>query len=227
MAKADVIILANTASQRIKDMTDNALLSLYNSEEDGTFNPIIVETNSLLYEKPDIYNDTYLVPVDNIIYPHEMFNYNRFLNIALKRCRNEYVVNSNNDVIFGKGFFSECVNAMNEYNLDSCSCYAPDWPPHKGLIGKITIGCDIGREYCGWNLIYRQSSINKMLPLDEQFTFFCQDNNMAIESHKLGMRHALVGTADVTHLVSRSHFLIHDRDYFEGNVDRFHNKYGH
>jgi len=219
MTKADVIILSNTDSQENKDITDNALLSLYNSEQDGTFNPIIIETNSLLYKNPNRYGDAYFVPIDNIIYPHEVFNYNRYINIALKYCKNEYVIISNFDIIFGKRFFSECMKAMNNYRLDSCSCYTSNWSSHRGLKDKITIGCGIGREYCSWNLIYRRSSINKIIPLDEQSKYYFQGCNLAIESHRLGMRHALVGSAIVTHNISTPHPLISNKDYYDGNVE--------
>jgi GT2 family glycosyltransferase len=193
----------------------------FKSSIDGENVNQYVEEAAKIFMDRDVNRITY-----GIKYPHSTFNYNKYLNIALKHCKSDYVIISNNDVIFDKGFFSECTKNMELYNLDSCSCYCPDWTPHVGLKDKITFGWNIGREFCGWNLIYRRESIKALLPLAEEFTFFCQDNHMAIEGERLGMRHALIGTATVKHLISKSHWLIKDNDYFQGNVDRFHKRYG-
>lgn len=219
----DVIILSNTADDNIRKMTQNAINTLHASETDYVFNVVVVETN------PDAgtYDKAFC------FCPNEPFNYNRFLNKAFVGLEHNvfgrmssYTVIANNDVVFHKNWFKHIAKEMKYGNFDSASPKSPGWFQHADL-GEYTYpGFDIGRHFCGWLLVFRTESLQKILPLDEQFEFWCQDNDMARTMQSLDMRHALVGRSQVTHLTNQSHRLVKDINHFtQGMVERYHAKW--
>lgn len=223
----DVVILSNTVDSNILAMTQNAIDSLHNSETEHTFNIALIETNVLI--------DKYYFSV-NTYFPGEKFNYNRFLNYGiscLDRYRQidtpkaEFVVLANNDLIFQANWFSNILKAMNENNLDSASPRSPGWFTQVGMETGIYEGYDVGQKFCGWCLVYRRESLDQISPLDEQFEFWCQDNDMALSSHKAGQQHALVADSIVYHLANQSHRTVADMNHFTNvMIERFHKKWG-
>jgi hypothetical protein len=195
----DCIILSNTKDEQIHQMTQTAIDTLIESDKDFLFRIIVVETqNSLINPYKNAYT----------IFPHEQFNYNKFLNIGLGFSTEDYVIIANNDLIFHDSWFSNIKSAMEENNLDSASPYCPGWQFHKDFKDGVFVGYDIGRELCGWCIVVKKETLDKIGKFDERLIFWCQDNLYAIRLQQNGLKHALVSNSHVTHLVSQSHRLI-------------------
>lgn len=201
--KVDCIFLANTANEHYYNLTMQAINSLLASETEFKFNPIVVETNP---------HTSHKYPA-KIIIPNEEFNYNRFLNIGFKYSDTPYLIISNNDVIFHKHWFTEIYKAMQEHNLDSASPYNPGWFQHVNLDpNQVHEGYGTGSLFTGWNLVFKRESLNKILPLDERFLFWCADDHMQDCLKRVNSKHALVGKSIVQHLTNGSLGLVKDPD---------------
>ncbi len=85
----DVIILSYAKTDSIIDMNNNCINSLNSSSNTHKFNIVLIETESTKeykYEQENV----------KIIQPKVEFNYNKFLNIGFKECKNDWVLISNN-----------------------------------------------------------------------------------------------------------------------------------
>ena len=96
MKQIDIIMLTNTANNDIYRMTLDAVISLKKSSKEDLFNIILVESNK---------DTTYEFPVDLYLKPEQSFNYNVYLNEAIKHCVCDYSAVSNNDVNFHEGWW--------------------------------------------------------------------------------------------------------------------------
>lgn len=226
MNKVLIIMLANTSDDQMREMTNTALNTAYANKGNGVdLKCILVETNSNSpgYEQDWVWT----------VYPHEQFNYNKFLNIGYRyswelfpdffpKVKNgdfgEYVVVANNDLVFHENWAEILISSMDDNaDLDSVSPISPGWVYHSDINEEWRIhrGFEIGRHFCGWLQMYHMRVWQKLFPLDERFSFWAQDNDIAIRMSKMGMTHALVSTSRVTHLTSRSHNLIPPDKYHE------------
>ena len=202
MIDADVVILSNTATYQIWEMTQNAINTLNNSQKDFKFNILVVETN------PDL-NISYFDA--EIVRPNESFGYNRFLNIGIEHFKDSnslYIILANNDLIFHNNWLSAII--YGDFSWDSACPHNPGWPPHSELGNKNIEGFNIGKEFTGWCQVFKRESLNKLLPLDEDIKFWFSDNWLAWKMQQLEMKNVLVGRSHVTHLTSQSHHLIPD-----------------
>lgn len=201
MLYADVIMLSNTRNSEFHAMTCRALESLKASEDEVCFVIHLVETNRKLARKGFAYPDV------DLIVPNERFGYNRFLNHGLKHCTHEWIVVSNNDVTFTKGWFSALmrVHAMDSGIL-SLSPWEPEWHIRKGMTpeGEYMLGCRAGREVAGWCLVMHESVVTRCNLFDEQFDFWYQDNDYAMTLKKNNIKHALVPGSVVHHTEASS-----------------------
>ena len=206
--ECDIIMLSNTKSHKELEMTQNALNSLLKSEDLINFNIILVETN---YELKTIFPRAYEQYHNlRLIIPNEEFNFNRFVNLAIANCQNPLIGILNNDVVFEPLWLSKIITAMNDFNLDSASSFCPEANTHKGLENKISIGWNVSREFSGWCIVLKREALNKILPLDEQFKFWCVDNDMAMSLSNLNLKHALIGDSIVHHLGGQTLFTQSD-----------------
>lgn len=224
-------MLANTRDLKFHKITLQAIESLRSSmpwPPVGESEIVLVETNSD-YEKIGSYSGV------TVLTPGEKFNYNRFLNIGLAhRSKSEYTIIANNDVIFHVDWLMKITYFMDYYHLDSASPRCPGWSQHDNLFEtvpdyEVFEGFNIGREFCGWCLVFRTSILDQILPLDEQFEFWCQDNDMAIALSKKGFKHGLVKYSKVEHLGNQSHEVMSPEElkhYTAGMAERFHRKHG-
>jgi GT2 family glycosyltransferase len=222
-----VIMLSNTANPQIHKMTQNAINSLRESLPDCGIT--VVETNQgeVKYEGALVYQ------------PQEKFNYNRFINLGyayVDRVRESaevnphpYVMIANNDLIFDKNWWKAMERAFKYDKLDSASPINEGWFQHLDIKNDVELGWGIGKHFCGWALVFKREVFEKLLPLDEQFEFFCQDNDLANTMQSLGMKHALVKKSRVKHLTSQSHSLVDSathRHYTDDMVELYHKKWG-
>ena len=84
----DVIILSYAKEDSVIVMNNECIDSINNSTTEHKFNIILVETES---------TKTYKYQQDNVtvVQPNEEFNYNKYLNIGLKYCNNDWILISN------------------------------------------------------------------------------------------------------------------------------------
>ena len=102
MIDVDVICLTNTTSDDLYWMTRRTLITIHDSEKDYKFHIHLIETNSDSgYDYSDI--------VENYVKPNEKFNYNRFLNHSYPYVKHDWVLITNNDVRYERGWFSKIV----------------------------------------------------------------------------------------------------------------------
>lgn len=204
-------MLSYTVDQQIYDMTRYCLKTLHVSEPDVEFRVNLVETSHELKQKGFKYDDL----VYRVTTYDEPFNYNRYLNLSLPECESNYIVISNNDVLFHPLWFSHMQWAMDVHELDSASARCPAWKNHVSMGRTISEGFTPAVHFCGWNLVFKRPTLMEMLPLDETFSFWFQDNDLALRLYRAGKKHALVGDALVTHLESQSHRLFEPDELYK------------
>ncbi len=225
----DVIMLSGSHDAEAVDMTQKAIDSLLTSESGIEFNLILVESQFSSKDALEAQGIDYAA--DKLIFPCEdKFNYNKFINYAIPFLKGEYVVISNNDVVFYPNWATNALSQMATHSLQSCSCISPGWFLHDQYqtLQNPVLGFSTSTLFCGWNLIFERAVFDQLCPLDEQFDYCFQDNDLAEQLQKLGCRHALIPTAKVRHLVSRSRRYFNqdqfDRD-FRAAQERFQNKW--
>lgn len=215
----DVIILSYAKEDSIITMNNQCIDSINDSTTDHKFNIILVETES---------TKTYKYYQENVtvIQPNEEFNYNKFLNIALKHCNNDWVLISNNDTIYHKWFLENMLIANEQDNeLLSMSPMDDNWHRH-ALFNKdfdVHYGHRTSYEIAGWSILVNRNVIEKIGGFDEEFKFWYQDNDYANNLIINKIKHALITKSKVTHLLSKSHKFIEENKKYEmtdgmGNV---------
>ena len=186
----DVIVLAYSKDHAAQVMTQAAIDSLHKSSDKHTFHIVVVETK----REPIPYVGA------EVILGEVPFNYNRNLNLGLTKCTSDWIVIANNDLIFHKDW----IDPILELNSDSASPMSPGWQPHQGVEGKIITGFRTGVEVCGWCIVTKRATLDKIGPFDEQFSDYYQDNDYAVQLIRKQLLHRLVGTSKVTHLVGQT-----------------------
>jgi GT2 family glycosyltransferase len=200
----DVIILSYVKNDSVLEMNNECIDSINNSTKNHTFKIYLIETNK---DRKFEYSQDNVV----VIQPDEEFNYNRFLNIGLEHCKNEWVLISNNDTIYHENFIDKMIEA-NEFDKDLLSMSPMDdkWHRHKKFDKNIKIyyGFRTSYEIAGWSILVKRSVIDQIGGFDEKFKFWYQDNDYAMNLIKHKIKHALITDSKVTHLLSRSHDFI-------------------
>ena len=193
----DVIILSNCKDEQYYTANNNCLNSLLHSEKDILFNIIVIESN------PDFYEIalSYRLPNVTVVIPEQPFNLNRYLNIGLTLTKEPWIVFTNNDVIFHKGWLSEMFK-VRELNpsiqsfcpFDHTSPYLSNQefsnqPYHTGY--RVPI------EFVGWCFVAERSLFDKTGRFDETFDLYFQDNDFASTLEKHSIVHAMVPASNV------------------------------
>lgn len=202
----DCIILSNTANDFYYGITNQTIKTLVASEPNITFHIKLIESNT---------NSPYNFEFENIeiIKPNEPFNYNRFLNFGLDQCKNDWIILSNNDIIYTQNWLTYLLDEYNKNNeILSMSPYEPNW--HKGYFPTaldINFGYHAKTYITGWCIVINKKVFETIGKFDEQFPFWYQDDDYGktIEKHKI--KHALVKKSIIYHLGSQSHVLLANR----------------
>ena len=208
----DVIILSYAKDESFEKMNESCMKSLYNSTDEHKFQIYLIETNR---EKKFKYNGC---ETCEVIQPDCEFNYNKFLNIGLEHCKNEWVLISNNDTIYHKGFLEEMLKSHQmDNNLLSMSPMDDNWHRHVLFNKNIPVhyGYRTSYEIAGWSILVKRKILNDIGGFDENFKFWYQDNDYALTLQKNKIKHALITKSKVTHLLSKSHNLIEPNKKFE------------
>lgn len=200
----DVIILSYVKNDSVLKMNNECIDSINNSTKNHTFKIYLIETNK---DRKFEYSQDNVV----VIQPDEEFNYNRFLNIGLEYCKNEWVLISNNDTIYHENFIDKMIEA-NEFDKDLLSMSPIDdsWFRHNEFNRNIKIyyGFRTSYEIAGWSILVKRSVIDQIGGFDEKFKFWYQDNDYAMTLIQHKIKHALITDSKVTHLLSKSHHFI-------------------
>jgi GT2 family glycosyltransferase len=199
--KIDVIILSYAKNDLLKQMTEQGIKSLLNSENQDqiSFNIVVIESERNL--EPFNYANT------TTVYPNVPFGYHKFMNIGIKLTKNPYLCICNNDLLFHPNWASEILSAFEENpELSSASPICSIHHPAIGisLNSGVHIGYEVRKEVAGWCLFFKRSNLEKTGLLDEKFTFWYADNDYATTLEKYNIKHALVTTSIVDHLESKT-----------------------
>jgi GT2 family glycosyltransferase len=209
-ASVDAVVLTNTASQEFHEMTRTTLDTLRGACGEIKLNLFVVESNPAASESGLMYEGC------NTLTPNSKFNYNLFMQMGLELGDSEHVLMCNNDLIFEPGSVSLLISQMAVHGLESASPYEPNW--HVRYYGKHppddpVLGYEIENHVCGWCICARRDMLGRVGPLDERFSFWCQDSNYSKTLQREGVRHALVPRSMVRHEFSRSHGLLGERHH--------------
>lgn len=226
MKELDVIILTNTIDDAIFNMTQNAIRSLRDSSEHDSFNIILVESNK---------TNNYKYDVDIFLKPEEDFNYNVYLNKAIVHCSCDYSSVSNNDVLFHKGWWSKMKQAMSTHNLDTASPRSQrqqvgivpraEMKHRYTPLNKVVEGYELVVTFCGWFWAMKREVREWLFPLDEDFSFFYQDNDIIMRLQEKNCKHALVAGSLVDHFGQTSHKILKDNGTYLRNTHYLEQKF--
>jgi len=200
----DVILLSYTKNDDIYNMTKDSIESIIESESDTKFNIYLLETEKTgkyVYKYDDV----------KVIVPDGEFNYNRFLNIGLAECKNEWILISNNDTAYHKNWLTQMIIQHRKTGLLSMSPYCPIYALHRRYLSEqkdLFYGYRVGIELTGWSILLNRKVIDTIGEFDERFSFWYQDNDYAMNLQKHNLKHGLVKRSIVTHLLSKSHGLV-------------------
>jgi len=192
----DVIILTDSTDVT---MTQRTIDTLHNSESTYRFRVQLVDSGS---NNPIRYRDYH-----NYIRPESSFNYNKFLNIAIGYCTSDWVVISNDDVSYEKGWFTEMINVHQQ--RPDIEAFSPRDPLlYMRYFPNHFIGSDdsyfesyaVTEALQGWCTVIKKTALDKILPFDELFDMYYQDNDYAERLKEAGIKHALVRDAIVCHM---------------------------
>ena len=200
----DVIILSYTKTNKEYMMTTNCINSIKNNN---------IKTNIILIETESKFKNEKIYDVNTIIYPGVNFNYNKFINIGLKQSKNEYVLVTNNDIIYTDNCLSILKQKLDE-KYDSVS-------PLDLITNKIIKntgdqeGYDVGKIVTGWSIMFKKNILKQIGDFDERFSFWYQDNDYSNWLKKCNLKHALITNAHIYHLCSQSHRLLENNELYE------------
>lgn len=223
----DVVILSLCLNRETFQMNDDCISSLFDSEDKHEFNVVVMESNKNFHDLGFRYKH----PV-TIIIPEERFNYNRFLNIAIKNTNNSMICFCNNDLLFKKGWLSEILRIKDKY--PQIQSFSPKDPEYKTVKNKFIgedhyLGYEVGWHFFAACFIIERKVFDKTGLFDEQFDFYYQDCDFAMCLRKHGIIHALVTQSNVTHVVETNGKVRNEyttMQKLEADKVLFHKKWG-
>lgn len=216
MATLDIIMTGYSGSPEIIKMTENSIKSLRDSEGSENFNLIYLESNLDSNHKYD---------VDVQIHPDFPYHCNKYYNIGVQNCKSDFTAIVNNDTFFHKDWWTKMHEAFSKHNLDSAS------PRSKveqfGIVPRVEIrhrftpptkvifGYQAVYTFCGWCWVIKKEVRDWLFPVDEQFSFYYNDNDVCMILEDKGCKHGFVAASLVDHYGQRSHKALHDRGEYK------------
>jgi len=193
MTEVDVVIISWAKTPELRAVTQNCLDTLYASEVNVRFNPIIVET-----DKDTEYN------WGVTIHPKSKFGYNKYCNLGRKKGKAPHVVLCNNDILFDAGWATCLLAARKQFpRFRSMSPWCPRTHGDvNGKRGQLIEGYQARREISGWCIFQDRTIYDTIGDLDEELVFWYVDNDYGATLMKHGIKHCLVPDSMVTHLGS-------------------------
>jgi GT2 family glycosyltransferase len=194
--KVDVIILTDSSDEFMTQRTINSLIR----SDDHEFFIILIDSGEYNPIKYTFHGD-YLAINDS-------FNYNKFLNVAFKRCTSDWIVISNDDVEYSRGWFTEILKVSElRSDIESFSPRDPlfmmKYYPRDFQSGELYYeGYQVSKYVQGWSLVIKKDALDMIRPFDEQFDMYYQDNDYAEKLKQFDIKHALVYNSLAHHLNS-------------------------
>jgi len=197
----DIIILSYAHTDELKEVTINCINSLITSENPSEirFNILVIESQKELSPYQYQYSKT--------IYPDQPFGYNRYMNIGISMTSAPYICLCNNDLIFHSHWATEILKPFKQF--EDLSSASPACSFHHPKIGiqlntGIKLGYRIRYEVSGWCLFFRRNMLNLTGKLDENYIFWCADNDYTNTLWILKLNHVLVTSSIVDHLENKT-----------------------
>lgn len=197
ITEIDMIIISYAQNSELKSFTDQCINSIILSEDPAKIKFNIVVIESELAMAPFQYENT------TTVYPEDEFGYNKFLNIGINMTSAKYLCLCNNDLIFYPLWATEMLKAFNKhYDLSSASPVCSFHHPKMGyeLNSGLYTGYRNRYEIAGWCLFLKRDVLRMTGKLDENYKFWCADNDYANMLYTLRLRHDLVTSSIVDHL---------------------------
>ena len=226
--KIDVVILSLVNSPELYQMTSEAICSLHDSESQIEFQVILIESNPKWKEFGPGYGEK-----TKVITPQEPFNFNAYNNIGLAASNAEWVLFSNNDVLFETGWASSMLEAHRQDPRLQCLCPVdPDSPHQQSLLGKsvpaYVPGYLVRSTFTGWCFLTKRSLFEQTGPFDPRFNYYFADDDFTMVLRRHNILNAAVPSSTVRHLAHRtskaSGFDISEK--FRQAQQTFHQKWG-
>lgn len=227
MYEVDVVILSWAKTVGLKQITEKGIQTLLRSEkpENVKFNVFLLESNTQVkYTFPDNVK---------VVYITEKFGYHKFMNIGRKMGNAKYVALCNNDLRFQKNWASNMIKEMEADNELLSAC--PVEPIVNMLSKHFTnekYGYETRKFVNGWCIFQKREIYDIIGDLDEQFEFWCCDDEYGMVLEKNNIKHALIKTSIVNHDENGGKSLQQltpevSRQYTGGGIEIFKRKYGH
>lgn len=200
MLKIDIIILSNAQTPELRSLTIQTIETLLASED-----PSEIRFMIQVFESAEI--GTYNYPFCQTLFPPKPFNFNRYMNMGIKRSTSAFVCMCNNDLIFHPGWASRILEAFNQNSeLVSASPICEINHRERGILPNtgIHIGYEIRKHVSGWCLFFKRSMVKQTGLMDERFRFWFVDNDYAKTLEKSRILHALITDSRVDHLESQT-----------------------
>lgn len=191
----DVIILTDSSDI---NMTQRTINTLHESEDNYRFNIYLLDSGVG-------YNKYY--GVYEYIKPSIKFNYNAYLNIGFSYAKNAWVIISNDDVLYEHNWLTEIMKIHEERpDIESFSpkdpvLYNKYFPNHFVGTNIKYYESHIVTEFLqGWCIVIKKKALDRIIPLDEQFDMYYQDNDFSEMLIKHQIKHALVRYSIALHM---------------------------
>ena len=199
--KIDIIIVSNAKDACFEAMTQQAIYTCHESEEDIKFNCVVYEQNTDV-----IYDKAFTIHYD---FP---FHYNKIMNDGITATHHPYVCMCNNDLIFHKGWATRILEEMGSKVLSASPNHfrCEDEP-------KVISGYDIGNggQIKGWCIFTNRKLYSMIGKIDESVSFWYSDHVYADQLKRQNIEHILVRDSYVEHLGSKT---IHSEDNVVKNI---------
>lgn len=195
--KFDIIILSLAINHETFLKTKYCIDSYINTADDIINNIYVIESN------PNFKEDYKQNKVEVII-PNEEFNYNKFYNIGLSKCRSEFIAGPNNDLLIKPNCLQTILKEFNDNpDVSSISPIDRNWPRHNSVYfpndNKLYYGYEVTLHLYGCMIACRRSVFEQIGYLDEQFYFFYQDNDYSMCLQRNNLKHGIHTGAHITH----------------------------
>lgn len=203
--KFDVIILSLAADDNLYNTTKRSVESYLETGNDLINKIYVVETNKE-------FNNSYNNPKVEVIIPQDEFHYNKFYNIALKKCTSEFIIGPNNDVIIQPNCL-QAILAQFQKNSELVSLCPVDrnWHRHTKMFlpneDKVYYGYEGNLHMFGCLFCCRRSVFETIGYLDESFYFFYQDNDYVMSLERCGLKHGVYTGARISHKSGHSNYI--------------------
>jgi len=225
----DVVIISNAKTPELVKVTEDCVISLLQSESQIRFNVYIIESTEHEYHSLKSYFAKQVngrqLNIYYCIHPNEEFGYNKFLNKGIELGHSDYVVLCNNDLIFHHGWASSIWNAMNkdEYLMSASPFEEKVHPLIWGLQANtgLKYGYKTGKDITGWCIFTKRKLFDIIGKLDEQFIFWCADDDYAKTLEVNNIKHALVTYSFVDHVESKTLNTIEPTEYKKYTTEQY------